>query len=948
MRVPVLPTTMKHGVGKRILQLILIAATIPALITACLAYYEINRSTKQDAATQLRGSAKAYGVELISRLERASASLEQLADERTRATPQALATHSYLLEEFEALSLQSANGSKQLLYGATQAPLSSTKLNRDFLETNRAQFIVDGAGQSLRLLLVMPVAAVDQPESMLVARLRADSFWEPLENRLYATGLCVYGVGGVQLHCTVSNGPFPTVIDKSYLAADRGLFDWNSKDAEAQVATVWQLFLDGGFAAPPLDIIAYQPKSHALRSGADFGRVFWPALVLIIVLVGALTLKMLGHSLTPLQQLILAARQLTAGNLAARVRIRTGDEFESLADAFNNMAGRVGAQISTLEAMSEIDRLILSNVRLEDIAENILGHVRDLTGAEVVAMVARKKETPYEARMMSFFREELFHDDVLLPTEVGNQWYEPRQVVLDEVSEDLAPYKERFAAFGQNYVMLFPVVLDDDLKGLLLVGSRRSIDARNQNLKSCIDLAGRLAVALSSVAREEALYRKAHYDDLTGLPNRQLLKDRLQQRLLQARREQQSGALLFLDLDRFKQINDVYGHSVGDIVLAQAAERIVNEVRDADTVARLGGDEFVVVLSNVAGGARVRATANRLLARLSESFSAGGADHFIAASIGIVVYPDDGDSAETLLKNADSAMYRAKEAGRGRFEFFSASRNAESQRKISLERDLRVAFHNEELELHYQPQFDLSTGTISGAEALLRWNHPEEGEISPTEFVPLAETSSLIVDIGRWVVRQSCRDLVTLLSQGLHPGPVSINVSAMQLRDGGFVTDVLSALHDHDVHPGYVQLEVTETTVAENKDTAIGILNALRAHGVRVAIDDFGTGYSSLSYLQQMPFDVIKIDMSFVKLIGAGDASDNICRTIIRMAHELGKEVIAEGVETEEQKRFLTANECDFGQGYIYAKPMSPGAFLAFIRKQDFHTQRRKALEIAN
>jgi len=948
MRLSVLPATMKHGVGRRVLKLLLIATTIPALVTACLAYYEIGRSTKQDAAEQLRGSAKAYGVELISRLQRASARLEKLSDENTRATPEAVAAHAYLVEEFEALSLQGADGSSLNLHGANQAALSLTAANWDFLDRNMVQFIAEGEGESTRLLLVKAVDTGAKSGSILVARLRMDAFWEPLQNRLYATDFCVYGLGGVRMHCTDAGGPFPKAMEKSQLAAGVGLFEWDSDTHETQVAAAWQLFLDGEFAAPSLDILAYQSKSHALRSGADFRRVFLPALALIIVLVGALTLKMLSQSLTPLQQLILAARQLTAGNLAARVRIRTGDEFESLADAFNTMAGRVGSQISTLEAMAEIDRLILSNVRLEDIAENILGHVKELTGVEAVAMIARKKETPYQARMMSVFRDEFFHDDVSLPTDVGNQWYQPRQVILDDISDDLAPYKQRFDTFGQHYVMLIPVVLDVDLKGLLLLGSRRSIDAGNHTIKSCIDLAGRLAVALSSVAREEALYRKAHYDDLTGLPNRQLLQDRLQQRLMQARREKQPGALLFLDLDRFKQINDIYGHAVGDNVLVQAAERIVNEVRDADTVARLGGDEFVVVLSNVADGARVRSTANRLLARLSESFSAGGVEHFVAASIGIAMYPDDGDSAETLLKNADSAMYRAKDAGRGRFEFFSESLNAESHRKIGLEKDLRVAFHNAELELYYQPQFEFSTGNISGAEALLRWKHTQDGAISPSEFVPLAEASSLIVDIGRWVLRRSCSDLAQLLSQGLHPGPMSINVSARQLRDAGFVNDVLSALHDHDIHPGYLQLEVTETTVAENKDTAIGILNSLRAHGVRVAIDDFGTGYSSLSYLQQMPFDVIKIDMSFVKLIGVDDASDNICRTIIRMAHELDKEVIAEGVETEQQRRFLTANKCDFGQGYSYAKPMSPGEFLAFIGKQDFHTQRRKALEIVN
>ena len=425
-----------------------------------------------------------------------------------------------------------------------------------------------------------------------------------------------------------------------------------------------------------------------------------------------------------------------------------------------------------------------------------------------------------------------------------------------------------------------------------------------------------------------------------------MLKDRLEQQIVQTRRDNHHGALLYLDLDRFKEINDIYGHSVGDVVLAQAAERIVAEARDSDTVSRLGGDEFVIVMPDAESERQVRAKATRLLERLSESFSVRGDDHFVSASIGIVLFPDDGDSVETLLKNADAAMYRAKEAGRGRFEFFSKKLNAESRRKIGLERDLRAAYYNNELEVYYQPQFDFATGVISGAEALLRWQHAVEGFISPAEFVPLAEDSDLIVDIGRWVIEETCRDLQGILNQGLHPGSVSINVSTRQLREGCFVSDVLEPLQRFGIHPGYLQLEVTETTVAQNRDKAIDLLKALREEGVRVAIDDFGTGYSSLSYLQQMPFDVIKIDKSFVDRIGAGDPSDNICRTIIKMAHELGKKAIAEGVEQREQADFLKNNKCDFVQGFFYSKPLEKEDFISFIQKQDFHTQRRKALEI--
>ena len=250
------------------------------------------------------------------------------------------------------------------------------------------------------------------------------------------------------------------------------------------------------------------------------------------------------------------------------------------------------------------------------------------------------------------------------------------------------------------------------------------------------------------------------------------------------------------------------------------------------------------------------------------------------------------------------------------------------------------------LEIYYQPQFDLSNGVICGAEALLRWSHPEKGLVSPDEFVPLAEETGLINDIGRWVLAETCRNLKSILDKGLHPGAVSINVSGMQLRHTQFIDDVLQPLISYEIHPGFIQLEITETAVAQNRDIAIHVLNTLRDKGVQIAIDDFGTGYSSLSYLQQLPFDVIKIDKSFVDLIGSGDNSEMICRTIIKMAHEMGKQAIAEGVETIEQVEFLQANGCDSVQGFFYSQALPPNEFVEFIEKQDFHTQRRKALEL--
>jgi diguanylate cyclase (GGDEF)-like protein len=940
---------LTSGVGRRIVGLFILAGILPVIVTALLAYFEIGRGLEQQVNQQLREHSKVFGIEVLSRLIDASEKAQEVAGVVASGRLSELSNHTYLVSDFAAISLLRPGESVERLYGTDNIPLSAFAPTGRNVETGDSVLQISSADVDGSPLLLYRLNSAEHMGSIVAFKVDATKLWGLASNGPYQTGFCAFTASGTRLFCSQKMGAdlHAQLIENRARQSNIPL-TWEA-GGEDYLASSWQLFLEANFSGQPaIDIVAAQPESYALRSSADFRRIFPPALALVIVLVGALSLTLIGESLVPLQRLTMVARQFAAGHLESRVRVRTNDEFADLGDAFNQMAARLGRQIGTMKAMSQIDRLILSGAEFEEVSEALLEHLIDLTGIEAAAVIARDADAHNLAKMISCCQGEFTHERIALPQELGNEWYQPRQVIVAEVDSESAPYKDRFLAFDLKYVVIIPVVLNKDLKGILLLGSDSDTELQGSRLRLSIDLAGRLAVALASAEREEALYRQAHYDELTGLPNRQLLKDRLEQHLVQARREEHRGAMLFIDLDRFKEINDVFGHSVGDIVLAQAAERILSEVRETDTVARLGGDEFVIVMPNLVGDSVIRATATRMIASLGEAFSVRGTEHFLGASIGIVLFPDDGGSVETLLKNADSAMYRAKESGRSRFEFFSKKLNAESRRKIELERDLRVAVDGGHLEVYYQPQFDLENGIICGAEALLRWKHESLGDVSPVEFIQLAEDSGLIVDLGRWVIDQTCADLRDVLDKGLHPGSMSINVSARQLREAGFATDVLDALRRNDIHPGYLQLEITETTVAQNRDTAIRILNYLREAGVQIAIDDFGTGYSSLSYLQQLPFDRIKIDKSFVELIGSGGNSENICRTIIKMAHELGKESIAEGVETQEQADFLIENGCNSVQGFFYSYPLPRDEFMSFVEKQDFHTQRRKALEIVN
>ncbi len=426
---------------------------------------------------------------------------------------------------------------------------------------------------------------------------------------------------------------------------------------------------------------------------------------------------------------------------------------------------------------------------------------------------------------------------------------------------------------------------------------------------------------------EEQLNYLAYYDTLTGLPNRALLLERLKQATLDAERVDRLVAVMFLDLDRFKYINDTLGHHAGDDLLKAVAKRLEECVRPGDTIARLGGDEFTIVLANVAHVDDVARVARKLIDSFALPFQVDGRELFTTASIGITLYPFDEREAEGLLKNADTAMYHAKERGRNTFQYFTAELNVRAERRLRIETALRQALERNELSLHYQPQVDLKTGQLTGMEALARWKHPELGTVSPVEFIPVAEETGLIVPLGEWVLREACRQIKAWHDTGFSKLQVAVNLSGKQLRQKDFPDRVREILHETKLESRYLDLELTESLLMVDTEETAGIMHALHAIGVSFSVDDFGTGYSSLAYLKRFPIDVLKIDRSFVRDIASDPNDVAIVKTVIAMAHTLGMRVIAEGVETREQLEFLRKQGCDGSQGYYCSMPLSAEEF---------------------
>jgi len=410
----------------------------------------------------------------------------------------------------------------------------------------------------------------------------------------------------------------------------------------------------------------------------------------------------------------------------------------------------------------------------------------------------------------------------------------------------------------------------------------------------------------------------AHHDALTDLPNRVLLNERLEQALGQSVHRQEMLAVHHLDLDQFKAVNDTFGHPAGDKLLKMVADRLRGLVRETDTIARMGGDEFVVVHAPIDDPAEATSLAQRIIALISEPFDLDGHQATIGASVGIAVGPSDGLRPDHLLRNADLALYRAKGDGRGTFRFFESAMDLQMQTRRIMERDLRKALPAGEFELHYQPVVNLASGDISGFEALIRWNHPDRGMISPAAFIPLAEETGFIVPMGEWVIREACA------TAAKWPGDLSVavNISAAQFRSCGLMQVIVGALATSGLHPSRLEIEITETVLLQNRDTTLAILRQLRELGIRIAMDDFGTGYSSLTYLQCFPFDKIKIDRSFVKDITENAGSLNIVRAVAALARGMGMTATAEGVETREQLDSITSEGCNEMQGFLFSRPL--------------------------
>ena len=930
-------TFLRSKIARRVLMFFLLSAFIPFLFLAVLYFIQTSSMLVKQGHSQLQAASAAYGTAVYERLLVADQLLSDAANIVSEGGP--LATSKERLGwTFSGLSIVMLPDTMIPVFGEAfdVQPLSGAAL----AHLRRGKTLLTSGevkGRGRRILLLRALNPLAAEPRLLAAEVDAGYLWGDSEVFPYMTTFCVLNESNAVLACQApfQSKAIETLIRQSS-GSTKGWFNWQEGD-EKFLTDYQEVFLEPKFFAARWIVAAAQPEAAALEHMATFNRIFWGTVVISVLVVTLLSLTLIRRTLVPLERLIEGTRRLGRSDFSTAVEVLGRDEFGELAGSFNLMAVRLGRQFDTLTALSTIDRAILSELDMDRIVDEVLRRLKESFKADCVSISVVDHDLPGKLRTCV-----LLGDGIQLPVE--------RHTLAADAREALVAHPQGlwmsaqagrlmmpawFEGLSAQHYFTLPIIWKDRIVGAIRLGFEVPTALGQEDIAHIRDYADRVAVALSTVAREDQLYQQVRTDPLTGLPNRFLFMERLEQEIAQAYRDDRTLALLFIDLDRFKGINDSLGHAAGDELLRQAAARLRQCVREGDTVARLGGDEFTIIVSSIDSSSAVATVARHAIDALSKPFVIDQVESVVSASIGITMYPSDGNSAEDLMRNADTAMYRAKDGGRGMYVFFEEEMNAEAVRRSTVERELRHAIAEQQFVLHYQPQVDPHTGRVRGVEALVRWNHPVLGLIGPNQFIPIAEETGLITEIGHIVLVEACAQFHAWRERDVDLDYVAVNVSSRQFRQPDFVETIQATLKQTGMPAQCLELEITESVLLDGADSVVGMLSQFKGLGIQVSIDDFGTGYSSMSYLERLPFDTLKIDISFVRKIRDDGTGGTIAATIATMAHGMGKKVVAEGVETQAQLDFLSKLGGDLlVQGFFYSRPLPAQDVVAFVSRQ--------------
>jgi diguanylate cyclase (GGDEF)-like protein len=920
----------------------ILAALVPIVLFGWLSFRQVSEQLREQTAKSLHKNSKNYAMGLIERFHLANNTLDLVATKVDKSDQGfrliELNRDQSAADQFSSLVVLNPKDEKNQVVDKTGLipRLSNEDMKEILLGTTLIKPVASAEpGGTSRLWIVISLIKNRSDAGVLMGELTAEHLWES-ENTGPNT-LWVISDSDHLLFASEPSSKLPPEIRTQILHSNSGQFSWKNNDID-YVGAYWKIPMKGMFSTPDMSIVLAQPESLAFEAIQQFGKIYPPVIALVILVIAFFITRLIAKYLSPLEQLKAATVKIAGGDFNAQVNINSRDEFEALAVSFNDMTRRIRSQFDILSAMAEIDRNILSSLNAENIVETTLSRLPSILFCDLISIAKVDPETYHVSDIHTRVNG---HDTEITkkPIKLGLQdildLLDKQNSVLEtDFNGKLSAYLETFSAKGNWRYLLIPVVVNGTLSSIICLGYQFPNVMTSESRNAARNFGDRLAVALSNAAWEEKLYKQAHYDSLTGLPNRLVLNDRLMQELTRARRDDTQLAVIFADLDRFKTVNDSLGHAAGDELLIQVSKIFVNCIRATDLVVRIGGDEFVIVITELYNHINpmllVRTTAEKILNSLNQTLLIADHPMTFSASLGIAVFPTDADNVQDLLKNADAAMYHAKNEGRANFRFYSPYLNAAALENIKLEQALRGAIAKGELKVFYQPKVDLNR-RIVGAEALVRWQHNELGMVSPAKFIPLAEQTGLIVEIGHWVFEQTCLWVKYCYDQGFEPGRISVNLSGIEFKRPDLVEKFAETLDKIGVDPRYIELEITESVAVGDINNCIQRMNELKSLGLTLSMDDFGTGFSSLSYLKNLPLDVLKIDQSFVRHLELTESDQAIVWAILALANGLGMETVAEGIETEAQFELLKGHQCGLFQGFLFSRPIPAEDFLRLL-----------------
>ena len=909
----------------RIFLLFVLSALVPIGVLGMFSLQELTSQKEASLEKGLRQKAKSYGLLLNNRLLLLD---EKLVMEIEKAEKiKKIGLHKASLKGF--LSLFYFTLSDPARQGLQLANSLSSSDRKSLKENNPVLlFRQEATGYSSAYLL----RSIRNTTIVVAAKITNTYLWGEAEAFDLSKQICVYGNNNQVVFCTSNERRHQLEsIKLVWASVSTGVV--NNEDAGLYLA-YWRLFTQANFNYPSLMVSVSVNYLDEIKQVAQLRDVFIIVSILVLVIITLLTTIQIRRYFYPLDELMKGIERITNNDFKTPVLVETQDEFNQLANSFNFMSSKVSNQIDFLSAISAMDQHILASMPIKNLLFNIISKLNNNINFENVSLIVMDEHNKSKGTIYCNDAHEMPVDMLI---EEGSQLKITRVTCINN-DEHLPSYLSSIKSDLVSTYAVIPVLVADKLEAILVFGFTRkeTIDIVEDRLK---ELANRLAIAFEKLAWDKKLYQQAHHDPLTELPNRQLLNDRLAQAVIQAARNGFCFSVMFLDLDRFKVVNDTLGHSSGDELLIQLSKRLEDNLRDGDTVARQGGDEFIILLSDSSPREKVvqRAShlAKKLLSEIAKPYQIKNKTVHVSASIGVAFYPLDGNSGDILLKHADAAMYHAKSSGKNNFQLYSKKLNTQSIERLELESEMYQAISSNEFELYYQPKVNAMTGKILGAEALIRWNHKVHGLVSPFKFIPLAEETGFINQIGEWTIQEACRQTKRWQKEGLDEIVVSVNLSAKQFRQQDLVNVVSKALAKEQLSPHFIDLEIVEGTAMDDMQKTVEILNSLKALGVTISIDDYGTGFSTLSYIKQFPIDNLKIDICFIRNITKDKGDQAIVASTILLAEKLGINVVAEGVEDREQLAILQDMTCHEVQGYYFSPPV-PAENFAVLLKNGF------------